>query len=71
MLVAAPFLLFGEELEVVAGHDAYGLADVGEQTRRARRQVDGAVEAPVGRDDIGCTTDGGGQRAQLVQLGSA
>ncbi len=70
VLVAGSAPAVGEQLEVVAGHDPYGLADVGQQTGRARRQVDGAVEAPVGRDDVvGASCDGGGQRAQLVQLG--
>lgn len=69
VLVTAPPLLFGEQLEVVAGHDPHGLADVGQQARRARRHVDGAVEAPVGCDDVGRIVDGGGQGAQLVELG--
>ena len=45
-------LLLGEELEVVARHDPHGLAQIGEQAGRAGRQVEGAVEAPVGRDHV-------------------
>ena len=63
VLVAAPLRLLGEELEVVARHDPHGLAQVGEQARRACRQVEGPVEAAVGGDHVVGAVDGVGQLA--------
>ena len=69
VLAPALLLLLGEELEVVARHDADGLAQVGEEPRRAGRQVDGAVKAAVGGDHVVGVVDGCGQRPELGQLG--
>ena len=68
MLVPAPLRLLGEELEVVARHHAHGLAQIGQQARRASRSVDGAVEAAVGRHDVVRAVDGGGQHPELGEL---
>ena len=61
-------LLFGEELEVAGRHHPDRLAQEGQQPRRARRQVEGPVEASVGRHHVVAVEDGVGQRAQLGQL---
>ena len=58
VLGTAPALLFREQLEVAGRHHPYRLAEVGEQPRRARRQVDGPVEPPVGPHDVGGVVDG-------------
>ena len=68
MLVPAPVRLLGEQLEVVARHHAHGLAQIGQQARRARRLVDGAVELAVGPDNVVGHVDGAGQQPELVQL---
>ncbi len=69
VLAPTPLLLLGEELEVVVGHDAHGLAQVREEAGRARGLVDAAVEVPVGRDHVVRAVDGVGQHTELGQLG--
>ena len=69
VLPLAAELRFGEELEVVARHDADGLAQVREQAGRAGRQVQRPMEAAVGGDHVVGPLDGPGQLGQLGQLG--
>ena len=68
MLLLAALLRFGEELEIIAGHDSHGLAQIGEQARRAGGQVQGSVEAAVGCDHVVGALDGAGQVGELGQL---
>jgi len=68
VFATAALLLLGEQIEVVARHDALGLAYVGEEPRRACGQVDGAVEVAVRRDHVVGCVYGHGEGAKVAQL---
>jgi hypothetical protein len=71
MLAPAPLLLLWEHLEVVARHDADGLAQVGYEPWRAGGQVDGSVKAAVGGDHVVGVVDRRRELPELGQLGRA
>src|ERR1035437_1879191 len=68
---SAPADLLGEQLEVAGRYHPNGLAQVGQESRRAGGPIEGTVEAPVGGHHIAGMVHGQCQLVQGVSLGRA